>query len=125
MVMANRKVRVYEYSNCSTCKKALQYLEKRKVEFERVPIVERPPTENELRAMATHLGGAFRKLFNTSGQLYREMKIGEKMGSMDLDEAVKLLSKHGKLVKRPFLLADSGGVVGFKQDEWDRLIGKG
>jgi arsenate reductase (glutaredoxin) len=114
-------IRVYEYSGCSTCRKALVWLDKKGARYEKVPIVEKPPTKDELRKMAKLVGG-FRKLFNTSGLVYREMKLGEKVKTMTEDEAIDLLSKHGKLVKRPFVLTPRGGLVGFKEAEWGQLL---
>ncbi len=114
--------RVYEYEGCSTCRKALQFLEKKRIAYERIPIVDRPPTRTELKKMLGHLGGNLRKLFNTSGLLYREMKIGEKLESLSESDALALLASHGKLVKRPFLLTQKGGAVGFKEEEWKKLL---
>lgn len=68
-------------------------------------------------------GGSFKNLFNTSGQQYRELKIAEKLkAGMAEAEALKLLAGNGKLIKRPFLLIDKNGAVGFKQDMWEKLI---
>lgn len=117
-----KKVKVYEYSNCSTCKKALQFLEKKKVPFERIPIVDTPPSKSELKKMLQHQDGNLKKLFNTSGQVYREKKIGEKLPSLSENEALELLASNGKLVKRPFVLTDSTGLVGFKEDEWKKAF---
>lgn len=113
--------KIYEYANCSTCKKALKFLESKKVKFEQVPIVEKPPSQAELKAMLQHLGGDFKKLFNTSGLLYREMGLSDKIKKMTADEAIKLLAQHGKLIKRPFLLGTKIGLVGFKETEWKKL----
>ena len=107
--------KVYEYAGCSTCKKALKFLDQHKIPYQKLPIVEQPPSVSELKKMAGYLNGTFRKLFNTSGQLYREMKLGEKVATMTLDEAVKLLAAHGKLIKRPFILSDKNGTVGFSE----------
>lgn len=119
-------MKVYEYKNCSTCQKALKFLESKKVAFERIPIVDQPPSLTELKRMLVHLkdgGGTFKNLFNTSGQQYRELGISEKIkAGMSEDEALKLLAKNGKLIKRPFLLTDKAGTVGFKQDVWSKLI---
>lgn len=112
------KLKVYEYSGCSTCKKALKFLDARKIPYERVAIVERPPNVSELKEMLKHVGGDVRKLFNTSGQVYREMGLGEKLASLSEAEAFKLLASNGKLVKRPFILGSGAGAVGFKEDEW-------
>ena len=110
-------LKVYEYEGCSTCKKALKWLDAKGVAYQRVPIVETPPSAAELKRML-QLKGDLRKLFNTSGILYREMKIGEKLPAMSEADAIALLSKHGKLVKRPFVLLEDKGLLGFKEDEW-------
>ena len=118
------KLRVYEYENCSTCRKALKFLDSKGVAYERIPIVEKPPTPTELKRMLQAQGGNIRKLFNTSGLQYRELKLGEKLPSMTEDQAIRLLSRNGKLVKRPFII-DSGpgddegfGLVGFDEKQW-------
>jgi arsenate reductase len=110
-------VKVYEYSGCSTCRKALKFLDARGVAYTAAPIVETPPSKAELKAMLGFVGD-LKRLFNTSGLLYREMKIGDKLKTMSEDEALALLSKHGKLVKRPFVLLKDRGLVGFKEEEW-------
>jgi arsenate reductase len=97
-------------------------LDQKKVDYERVPIVEEPPTLAELKDMLTHQKGEIKKLFNTSGQLYRELGVSEKLPKMSETEALKLLSKHGKLVKRPFVLTDKDGLVGFKEEEWKKVF---
>jgi len=116
------RVRVYEYSKCSTCRKALKFLDNRNVAYEKVPIVETPPTKAELKKMLALQGGNLKKLFNTSGEVYRAMKIGERLPSMSESEALELLASNGKLIKRPFALAGDKGLVGFNEDEWKKLI---
>jgi arsenate reductase len=113
-------LKVYEYDKCSTCKKALKFLDARKVAYQRLPIVDQPPTLAELKKMLAHVGD-LKKLFNTSGQVYREMKLGEKLGSMSESEALRLLASNGKLIKRPFALSGDKGMVGFKEVEWKKL----
>ncbi|MBN8541096.1 MAG: Spx/MgsR family RNA polymerase-binding regulatory protein [Deltaproteobacteria bacterium] len=119
-------IKIYEYNGCSTCKKALRFLNERKTEFNAIPIVESPPSLEELRQMVGYLkkrGSDFKKLFNTSGVLYREMKISEKLkGGMTEAEALKLLSENGKLIKRPFILTEKSGTVGFDETEWNKLL---
>jgi arsenate reductase len=116
----------YEYKNCSTCQKAAKFLDAKKAKYERIPIVEQPPSQSELWRMLGHLkeaGGSFKNLFNTSGQQYRELGIAEKIkAGMSEEEAVKLLAKNGKLIKRPFFLTGKSGTVGFKPDIWEKLI---
>lgn len=108
-------IKVYEYEKCSTCRSALKWLDKKGIAYERVPIVERPPTRAELSKMLERVGD-LKRLFNTSGLVYRELKVGEKLKTMSPDEALDLLAKHGKLVKRPFV--PEKGLVGFKEAEW-------
>src|SRR5262245_51737340 len=117
-----KKIRIYEYSKCSTCRNALKFLDQHHVEYERVPIVETPPTRTELRKMLASVGGNIKKLFNTSGELYRELKIGSKFDSMTESEALDLLAAHGKLIKCPFLLFEDSGLVGFKVEEWKKIV---
>ena len=117
-----KKVRIYEYSKCSTCRKALSFLDRHKISYDKVPIVDTPPTKAELMKMLALQGGNIKKLFNTSGELYREMKIGAKIDSMSESQAIELLASHGKLIKRPFVLSGDTGLVGFKEDEWKKAL---
>jgi Spx/MgsR family transcriptional regulator len=112
------RIKVYEYEGCSTCRKALKFLDARGIDYEAVPIVETPPSKAELKTMLK-FAGELKRLFNTSGVLYREMGVGAKLKTLSEDEALVLLSKHGKLVKRPFVLLKSRGLLGFKEDEWE------
>lgn len=119
-------MKVYDYKNCSTCQKALKFLDGKGVRYERLPIVDQPPTIAELRRMLEILkagGGSFKNLFNTSGVQYRELGLSEKIkAGLTEDEALKLLSKNGKLIKRPFVLTAKSGAVGFKPEIWAQLI---
>jgi arsenate reductase (glutaredoxin) len=117
-----KKIKVYEYAACSTCKKALKFLDQQNVAYEKIPIAEKPPSLSELKAMLKFKGGDIRKLFNTSGIMYREMKLSEKLPNMSESEAIQLLSKNGKLVKRPFLLTQETGCVGFNEAEWKKAL---
>jgi arsenate reductase len=119
-------VKVYEYRNCSTCRKALKFLDQSKVEYEKYAIVEQPPTMTELRKMLGYLkqnGAGIKALFNTSGVQYRELKIADELkeGLTD-DQALKLLADNGKLIKRPFLLTPTAGAVGFDEAIWTSLF---
>lgn len=116
-------LKVYEYAGCSTCKKALQFLESHKIAFKKIPIVDEPPSLAELKSMLIFVknqGGSLKSLFNTSGLLYKEMKIADRFADMSEDEALRLLSQHGKLIKRPFALDEKRGLVGFKEDQWTK-----
>jgi arsenate reductase len=115
------KLRVYGYEKCGTCRKALKFLAAKKIAHEVIPIRAQPPTVAELRTMLAHVGGDVRKLFNTSGQDYRALDLKTRLSKLSVDEALKLLAANGNLVKRPFALAPKTGVVGFREEEWERL----
>ncbi len=106
--------------------KALKFLDAKKIAYEKIPIVDKPPTVSELKTMLEYLkadGGTFKNLFNTSGIQYRELNISEKIKNVLTEkEAVELLSKNGKLIKRPFLLTEKSGTVGFKEDQWKKIL---
>lgn len=72
--------------------------------------------------MLTFLDGDIKRLFNTSGQVYREMKLGEKLPKLTESKALELLAQNGKLVKRPFVLSDKAGIVGFNEDVWKKFF---
>ncbi len=114
-------IKLYEYPKCSTCRSAVKFLEGKNVSFKKINIVETPPSVTELKKMLRFYDGNVKKLFNTSGQLYREMKIKDKVDSLTTEQATSLLTKHGKLVKRPFILTSKEGAVGFKEEEWKKL----
>ena len=115
-------LKVYEYAKCSTCRKATKFLDAKKVTYQKIDITEKAPTQAELKTMLGHYNGELKKLFNTSGVVYREMKLGTKLADMTQAQAIKLLASNGKLVKRPFVLTSKKGCVGFKEDEWKKLI---
>lgn len=112
-------IQFYQYPKCSTCIQARKYLEKNKIQFDSIDITLNPPSKKQLEQMLEYCGGDVKKLFNTSGVQYRELKISDKIKSMSKKEAIDLLSQNGKLIKRPFLLGKNFGVVGFKAEQWD------
>lgn len=113
---------VYVYPKCTTCKAALQFLKERKAVFTEKDISIEPPSITELRKMLGFQNDDLKKLFNTSGLLYKEMQLKDKLPSFSVDQALTLLSKHGMLVKRPFVLGKDFGLVGFKEAEWSKKI---
>ena len=115
-------VKVYQYKKCSTCVKALKFLKEHKIAFTSCDITETPPTINELKKMLQYKNGEIKKLFNTSGIAYRELKLSERIKEIKEEEALELLSQNGKLVKRPFLLTENFGLVGFKENEWEEVF---
>jgi len=114
--------KIYQYPKCSTCRKALKFLDAHNIPYTAIDITENPPTKTELKQMLKHQNNELRKLFNTSGVQYRELKIKDKLPTMTHSEAIDLLSQNGKLIKRPFLLTQTTGFVGFKEDLWQALI---
>lgn len=118
--MPVKKIKVYEYSGCDTCRKALKYLDARGVGYEKRAIRETPPTTAELRKMLSACGGDVRRLFNISGRDYKELGLKDRLPKMGEDEALDLLASNGNLIKRPFVLGDGVALIGFKEAEWDR-----
>lgn len=114
-------MKIYTYTKCSTCRKATKWLNEQNHVFEEIPIRETPPTVAELQQMLHHVGD-LKKLFNTSGQDYRALGMKDKLPTLGTDEALALLASNGNLIKRPFLLADGKGTVGFKEEVWDTLL---
>jgi arsenate reductase len=115
------KLKIYQYKNCGTCRKALKYLDAANAEYAAIPIREQPPTKAELKRMLKIYGGEIRRLFNTSGLDYKKLNLKERLANMSEEEAIQLLSANGNLVKRPFVLTQTGGLVGFNEDEWKKL----
>lgn len=116
-------MKVYTYSGCSTCKKATKWLDAHGVEYTELPIRDKPPTKKELKAMLAHLDGERKKLFNVSGQDYRAMGLKDTLPTMSDKEAIDLLASNGNLVKRPFVIGEDFGLVGFKEPVWAERFG--
>ncbi len=116
------KPKVYVYRNCDTCRKAIKFLTEQGVEFQEVPIREQPPTKAELKRMLEIYDGELRRLFNTSGTDYKALNMKDKLPTLSVEEALTMLNQNGNLVKRPFALTEKGGVVGFKEEEWQKLF---
>src|SRR5688572_12590365 len=104
---------VYQYPKCSTCRKALTFLQKKDVEFDSVDIVTAPPSKKTLKDALRLSGLPINKLFNTSGQSYRDGKFGERLKSMTEAQALEALAADRKLIKRPLVLGADYGLVGF------------
>ena len=104
-----------QYPACSTCQKAKKWLIENNIEYTNRFIVE------ELKAWIPRSGLPIKKFFNTSGLVYKELKLSEKLPSMTEEEQIALLATNGKLVKRPLVVTDSFVLVGFKPDEWEKL----
>lgn len=108
-----------EYPKCSTCQKAKKWLEAKGVVYEDRPIKEQNPTEEELKYWHEKSGLELKKFFNTSGMLYKEMKLKDRLPEMSREEQYQLLASDGMLVKRPLLVGDDFVLVGFKEAQWE------
>ena len=113
---------IYVYGKCSTCKTAMLFLKKQAVVLTEKEISKVPPSIEELQQMLSYQNGNLKKLFNTSGLLYKEMQLKEKLQDLTVDQALVLLNQHGMLVKRPFLLGNDFGLLGFKEAEWSKIF---
>jgi arsenate reductase len=109
---------MYLYDKCDSCRKARRFLEGRQVPVEVRDIVAQPPGRVELLRALQAVGGNVRRLFNTSGKQYRELRLGEKVATMSDEEALALLETNGWFVKRPLLLWEGGALVGYSEDRW-------
>jgi len=110
------------YPKCSTCQKAKKWLQENSVEFTERDIVKDNPTEEELKKFYKKSKKELKKFFNTSGILYREMELKDKLPTMTEEEMLKLLATDGKLVKRPMIVTKDVVLNGFKEEEWKELL---
>ena len=110
------------YPKCSTCRKAKKWLDEHNVEYTERHIADEKPTYDELKEWHDKSELPLRKFFNTSGLLYKEMKLKDRLPSMSEDEQLRLLATDGMLVKRPILVSGDKVLVGFKEAEWGEII---
>lgn len=110
------------YPKCSTCKKAEQYLQAKGLSFTVRDIKTDNPTVDELRTWHEASGLPLKRFFNTSGILYKQLGLKDKLPTMSEDEQMQLLASDGMLVKRPLVIYDGGVLVGFKQAEYDEKL---
>ena len=110
-----------EYPKCSTCQKAKKWLLEHQVEFTERNIKEENPSSEELKEWHERSGLDIKRFVNTSGILYKEMKLKERLPELTLEEKYELLATDGMLVKRPVLVTEQGVLTGFKPEEWEKL----
>ena len=111
-----------EYPKCTTCKKAKKWLDDRGETYTDRHIKEENPTLEELKEWHKRSGLPLKKFFNTSGMLYKDMGLKDKLPSMTEDEQYALLAQDGMLVKRPILVSEEWVLVGFKEKEWQEKL---
>ena len=112
-----------EYPRCTTCKKAKKWLEEHNVSFTDRDIKLENPTAEELRTWYTSSNLPLKKFFNTSGNLYKELGLKDKLATMSEDEQLNLLATDGMLVKRPLIITEEFVLIGFKEQEWEDKLG--
>lgn len=110
------------YPKCGTCQKAEKWLKANKIEYTYRPIKEENPTKAELTEWLDKSGLPIAKFFNTSGLLYKEHNMKDKVKSLPEVELIEILAQNGLMVKRPILLAGDQVLVGFKEEDWDKLF---
>ena len=111
-----------EYPKCSTCQKAKKWLDEHNIEYTDRHIVEDHPSYGELREWYEKSGLPLKKFFNTSGLLYKELQLKDKLPAMSEEEQLKLLASNGMLVKRPLVIAGKTVLTGFKEAEWTESL---
>jgi arsenate reductase len=116
-------MKIYQYAKCSTCRKALAFLAKRGVRYDAIDIVTQAPSKSELKRALDLTGLPVKKLFNTSGESYRQGGFGERLPRMSQAEALDELARDGKLVKRPLVLGADFALVGFDEAAYRARFG--
>ncbi len=111
-----------QYPKCSTCRKAKKWLDEHHIAYTDRHIVEDHPLYDELEQWYHKSGLPLKKFFNTSGVLYKEMKLKDKLPSMSEEEQLKLLAENGMLVKRPLVVDGDTVLIGFKETEWEQTL---
>lgn len=110
------------YPKCTTCQKALRWLDEHHITYQVRNIKEQNPSEEELKRWHERSGLALKRFFNTSGLVYKSMQLSQKLASIPEEEQYKLLASDGMLVKRPLVVGDSVVLAGFKEAEWNQLL---
>lgn len=110
------------YPKCSTCQRAKKWLEEKQITFEARDVKLQNPTKEELIEWHQRSGLPLKKFFNTSGMLYREMQLKDRLPEMSEEEQYDLLASDGMLVKRPIVVTDDLVLVGFREKEWEKMV---
>ena len=113
---------IYSHPKCTTCKKALKWLELHNISFEVKDIREVHPTSEELQVLVERSGLPLTKVFNTSGELYRKLGLKDVIKTMETSKAMELLASDGMLIKRPLLVSGDAVFFGFKEEQYEQLL---
>lgn len=115
-------IKFYGYSKCSTVKKAKKWLNENNIPFEEIEITENPPTKEELEKLYKDSGYDLKKFFNTSGIKYRELGLKDLVKTESDDKLLEILSSDGMLIKRPLVYDDKNILLGFKEEDWKKVL---
>lgn len=115
-------MKIYYYPLCSTCKKALKWLDNHEFKYEKEDIVEANLTGKEIENIYKKSKLEIKKFFNTSGKVYKELDLKNKLGAMTESEKLELLASNGMLLKRPILVDENKIIIGFKENEYQEKL---
>lgn len=118
----DRMMLFVHYPKCTTCKRAKKWLDEHQISYEERDIKENNPSLEELKEWYQRSGLPLKRFFNTSGMLYKEMKLKDKLPEMSEDEQLALLASDGMLVKRPIVVTEDQVLVGFKEAQWEEEL---
>jgi len=117
-----KPIEVYQYPNCSTCRKALKWLDAQGVEYRSIDIVTNPPSVATLERVLERSGADLRKLFNVSGQSYRHGGWKDRVATISRADALAALAADGKLIKRPLVVGEAFALIGFDASAWSEAL---
>lgn len=113
---------IYQYPKCSTCRKALKWVDSHQINLEVKDITKETPSEDQLIKIMKESGLEVKKFFNTSGKIYKERNLKEVVGSLSLEEAARMLAQEGMLIKRPLYVSENQVLVGFKEVDYEEKL---
>ncbi|MCH5340372.1 MAG: arsenate reductase family protein [Acetatifactor sp.] len=116
-------MQLLQYQKCSTCQKAVAWLKEHNISYQDRPIKEQNPTKEELTEWYHRSGLPLKRFFNTSGNLYKDLQLKDKLPNMSEEEQLALLATDGMLVKRPLVVGEDFVLTGFKESEWAEKLG--
>jgi arsenate reductase len=116
-----KQATIYQYSKCSTCRDAVKQLKRNGYELSSIEIFDHPPDPQTLTSLIANSGLPIQRFFNTSGEVYREMNLKDKIGHMSDAEKIALLSSNGRLIKRPIVVSGDTVTVGYKEQQYDEI----
>ena len=115
-------VKVYCYNRCTTCQKAIKWLDSNNIKYELVDLKLNSPKYEEIKGYYELSNLPLRKFFNTSGLLYKELGLSTKLDNLSDNEKLDLLSSDGMLIKRPLLIKNNKVLLGFKEEDWKKEL---